>query len=74
MIEIAGYWLCVVAGLSLLAIATFVLSWLCVHSTNKAIRALIYRYSLSKVREVMRKMEADGTIKYRDAKWLKKSA
>lgn len=67
MIEFAGYWLCVVAGLSLLALATFILSWLCVHSTNKAIKALIYRYSLTKVREVMRKMEKDGIIKYREA-------
>ena len=57
-----GYGVMVCAAVALLALVLFVLSYVCVYSTNKWIKAMMHAYDLNTLRSTMRQLEAEGKV------------
>lgn len=57
-----GYGVMVCAAVALLALVLFVLSYVCVYSTNKWIKAMMRAYDLNTLRKTMRQLEAEGKV------------
>lgn len=57
-----GYGVMVCAAVALLALVLFVLSYVCVYSTNKLINALWKAYDLKTLGKTMRQLEAEGKV------------
>jgi len=61
-----GYGVMVSGALALLAVVLFVLSYICVRSVNKWIKAMMYAYDLNTLRKTMRQLEAEGKVRRKD--------
>ena len=57
-----GYGVMVCAAAALLTLVLFVLSYACVYSTNKWIKAMMCAYDLNTLRLTMRQLEAEGKV------------
>lgn len=57
-----GYGLMGVSALAVLALVLFVVSFACVRSVNKWIKAMVYAYDLNVLRRTMRQLEAEGKV------------
>ncbi|MCO7634078.1 hypothetical protein NJF54_19850 [Pseudomonas guariconensis] len=57
-----GYGVMACAGLALLALVLFVLSYACVAIVNKWIKAMMRAYDLNILRQTMRQLEAEGKV------------
>ena len=57
-----GYGVMAGAAVAVLAAVLFVLSGVCVYSTNKWIKAMMYAYDLNTLRKTMRQLEAEGKV------------
>jgi len=57
-----GYGVMVCAAVALLALVLFVLSYVCVYSTNKWIKSMMHAYDLKTLRATMRQLEAEGKV------------
>lgn len=63
-----GYAVMVCAGAALVSIVLFALSYVCVRSVNKLIKATLYAYDLTVLRKTMRQLEAEGKVRKMEAK------
>lgn len=61
-----GYGVMAAAALALLTLTLFVLSYICVRSVNKWIKAMMYAYDLNTLRKTMRQLEAEGKVKRKE--------
>lgn len=61
-----GYGVMAAAALALLALVLFVLSYICVRSVNKWIKAMMYAYDLNTLRKTMRQLEAEGKVQRKE--------
>lgn len=61
-----GYGVMAAAALALLVLVLFVLSYICVRSVNKWIKAMMYAYDLNTLRKTMRQLEAEGKVKRKE--------
>ncbi|POF93211.1 hypothetical protein [Pseudomonas putida] len=61
-----GYGVMATAALAVIALVLFLLAYICVRSTNKGIKALMYRYDLATLRKTMRQLEAEGKVRRKE--------
>lgn len=61
-----GYGVMVCAGAGLLALILFILSYICVRSVNKWIKAMLYAYDLNTLRKTMRQLESEGKVRRKE--------
>ncbi|MNJ40185.1 hypothetical protein D3C77_350750 [compost metagenome] len=64
-----GYAFMVCAGLGLVALILFVLSYTCVTIVNKWIKAMMRAYDLNTLRKTMRQLEAEGKVSKKTGGW-----
>ncbi|MEK2607757.1 hypothetical protein WLF18_01365 [Pseudomonas shirazensis] len=61
-----GYAVMACAGIALVALVLFVLSYAAVTIVNKWIKAMMYAYDLNTLRKTMRQLEAEGKVRRKE--------
>lgn len=61
-----GYGVMICAGTALIALVLFLLSYICVRSVNKWIKAMMYAYDLNTLRKTMRQLGSEGKVRRKE--------